>query len=165
MKKYLKYVGLGMAGLALISLIMVFVSAIGGDSKMTGLEAIFGYSEEFTTIMGGEGKLELTKFSFMNLLTYLLVIGVGACGVLSFLKGDEKLLYVAIGLAVLAAIFFLLTKSFIVLTQDMKDLFELAGKTFAEEAELGAGPIIGAICMFLAAAAGGAKVVIEKFVK
>ncbi len=165
MKKYLKYVPLGMAGLALISLIMIFVNAIGGDSELTGLQAIFGYTEKQDLGFLGNLETEITKFSFMNLLTYLLVIGTGVCGVFAFLKGDEKLLYVAIGLAVLSAVFFLLTKSFVVLPDEMKQVFEALDTTFAKEAELGAGPIVGAICMFLAAAAGGAKIVIEKFVK
>ncbi len=157
MKKYLKYVDLAMAALAVVALIMLFLPAVEYLDSYNGLKVVFGYSEE--SILG---KVEVFGFSFMNLLTYLLVIGSAACAVLSYVKKNGTMLLVAIALAVVSAVFFLLTKNFVVIPDTAKKVFEAANTSFAKESKLLAGPIIGAVCMFLSAIAGVAKLVLGK---
>lgn len=145
-----KILSLCIAVLSLVAVIMIFVPAVKADSMLgtssyNGLKVVFGHKEE---------GMKLFSFSFLNLLTYLLALAVLVCGLLSFKKEDKVLSIVVCVLAVLTAVFFLLTKNFVVFPKELKDI----KKEFVEAYDLGAGPIVGTIMMFLAAAASGAKV-------
>ncbi len=147
MKKFAKYLDLVLATLALVALVMIFLPAIvfgEGDFSVSynGIKTVFGYKEK--TLIGSA---EILGFSFMNLLTYLLVIAACVCGAVSSLKKNKLCLFVAIVAAIVAAIFFFCTVPF------------CATKI---KFSLGAGPIIGGICMILAAAAGVVKFVFGK---
>ena len=164
MKKYLKYLDLGMAALALVALIMLFVPAINwGESTANGLKVVFGHSESTKAVVA---TITVTyfKFSFMNLLTYLLTIGAIACAVLAYLKKNALFTLISAGLSLVGGVFFLLTKHFCVLGQFFLDLYKLADTTFATDPSvtLAAGPIIAAVCLFLACAAGVAKKLLDK---
>ncbi len=159
MKKILKYVNHAIAALGVVALCMIFVAAIGYEGigeglkkefiTYNGLKVVFGYKEAVTDSI----TVELIKFSFMNLLTYILVLAAIIFAVFGILKSNKLFLLVTIVCALAAAIFFLCTKSFVVLPEDGK---------LSEEVKLCAGPIVGAICMFLSAIAGTAKLVLEK---
>ncbi len=160
--KYLKFVDLGIAALALISLIMIFLPAVTGSVlgqsyDYNGLKVVFGYSEK-SSFLGSTVTTEFLKFSFLNLLTYILVLGTIACAALSFMKGNKTVLLVAVAMAVVAGSFFLLTKNFVVLPTENANVI----KAFKDNVSLGVGPIIGAICMYVAAGAGIAKAVLDK---
>ncbi len=161
-KKNLKYLDLGIVALAVIALIMIFLPAVGAEEDAwNGLKVVFGYKEE-TKILTSTVTTEILGFSFMNLLTYIFVILAAVCAGMNFKKKGNKLLLLSVLFSLLAGAFFLLTKNFVVLNDSLVKVYEALGTTFAKEAELGAGPIIGAICMFLAAIVGGAKVFLDK---
>ncbi len=161
MKKYVKYVDLVMAALAVVALIMLFLPAVEYSKSYNGLKVVFGYTEK-SSLGGLQISSEVFGFSFMNLLTYLLVIGSAVCAVLSYAKKNKVALLVAIVLAIVSAVFFLLTKNFVVIPDGAKKVFEVANTSFAKESKLLAGPIIGAVCMFLSAIAGVVKLVLGK---
>lgn len=161
-KKNLNLVSLLIAGLSLIAFIMMFLTAIKVDAGIgevttySGLNVIFGHSETM-----GSLSQEVFKFSFMNLIPYLLIIAVIVLSVLSFLKGNKLFTLIAIALAIIAGVLLLFTVQFTVLPSEM------AQKSFDAMADegvvkLGAGPIVGAIAMFVSAVLGVLKTVFDK---
>ncbi len=177
MKKYLKYVDIGTVVLSIVSLVMLFVTAISwtnvslsGEATVTtysGWASVFGYTDVTSGELFGSTlsvSKEIFKFSFMNMLTYILVLAVAVCGVLSIMKKNKKILAIGILLALVAGVFFLLTKNFVVLSDDLANAYTKAGKSFSadENVSLGAGPIVGAICMFVSAVAGIGKLALDK---
>ncbi len=160
--KIFKYVDLGVIALAVIALIMIFLPAIGANGEtVNGLKIVFGYKESV-----GSGSLSIStefyKFSFLNLLTYILVLATAACAAIALVKKNKTFLLVAAATALVAGVFFLLTKNFVVLPIDNDVLYDVLYESFRKNTDLGVGPIIGAICMFLAAIASGAKWLLDK---
>ena len=147
MNKIKKFAPLAAAVAAVIALIMIFLPAIAVEEETyNGLKVIFGYTEEGSG-MGITLKVEVFAFSFMNLLTYLLVIAGGVCGVLAFMKSDKPIFtWIAAACLALAGIFFFCSVGFTVLSKDLVDL----GAT-KENFKLGAGAIIGGIVSILGA--------------
>lgn len=147
MNKIKKFAPLAAAVAAVIALIMIFLPAIAvEEGTYNGLKVIFGYTEKESG-MGITLKVEVFAFSFMNLLTYLLVIAGGVCGVLAFMKSDKPIFtWIAAACLALAGIFFFCSVGFTVLSKDLVDL----GAT-KENFKLGAGAIIGGIVSILGA--------------
>lgn len=147
MNKIKKFAPLAAAVAAVIALIMIFLPAIVVEEETySGLKVIFGYTEKESG-MGITLKVEVFAFSFMNLLTYLLVIAGGVCGVLAFMKSDKPIFtWIAAACLALAGIFFFCSVGFTVLSKDLVDL----GAT-KENFKLGAGAVIGGIVSILGA--------------
>ena len=162
MKKLLKLAPLLAAALGVIALLMLFLPAVIADeTSYNGLKVVFGYTEETKAIVSTI-KTVILKFSFMNLLTYLLVI----CGiVLSILNkdGKNKLFFlIATACFIIAAILFLCTVSLTVINPDWVKLIGYIGHDIKETWKLGAGAIIAAITSILAGAISILPVVMKK---
>lgn len=95
--------------LALVAIFMIFIPALGvknSDTTYSGLNVVFGYKIEDTNTY-------LFTFSFMNLLTYILVIAAIVLIILKYIVKKGKILNIVIfALLVVAGIFFFLTKAF-----------------------------------------------------
>ncbi len=165
-KSILKYVDLGIVFLALVALAMIFLPAVSGKGEdaesYNGLKIVFGYTVSNDLGFLGQLTNEVFKFSFMNFLTYLLVIFTAVCAAVAFVKKNKIALLASVVCAVVAGVFFLLTKNFVVLSENMQKIYDAAETTFAAQTKLGAGPIVSAICLFVAAAAGVVKGFLEK---
>lgn len=147
MNKIKKFAPLAAAVAAVIALIMIFLPAIVVEEETySGLKVIFGYSEKRESALITL-ETEIFAFSFMNLLTYLLVIAGGVCGVLAFIKSDKRIFaWIAAACLLVAGIFFFCSVGFTVLSKGLVDL----GIT-KENFKLGAGAIIGGIVSILGA--------------
>ncbi len=145
------------AALGVIALVMLFLPAVtaeGASDSYSGLDVVFGKSEEFAG-----HKIEVFAFSFMNLVTYLLVIAGIVLSVMAFLgKGGGLMPVIAAAAFVVAAIFFFCTVSFVAFPGEYA---KEASEAFQEYAKLGAGPIIGGIVSILAAGANVGKIVLK----
>ncbi len=159
-KKNLKALNLGVILLAVVALVSLFLPAVSMaalDQAWTGLQVVFGYTKE-TNVVVNTVKTEICKFSFMNLLTYLLVVATAVFAFLSYTKKNKLALLLTVVCALTAGVFFLLTKNFVVLPINN----ELAYEGFRESYKLAAGPIVGAVCMFLSGLVAGTRLVLEK---
>ena len=150
--------------LSIASLIMLFLPAIkviDTDTAYTGLQVVFGY-EEVTKVLGSTITTPILDFSFMNLLTYILVIAGAVLLIVNILgKGNSLTDLISIVVLIVAGILFFLTVNF-----TMPHLDELTSKiTTIEEVrenyELGIGAILGGIFSILAAV----SLVLKKVVK
>ncbi len=161
MKNLNKILTFVMCGCFALAIIMIFLPAIGeGDDTYNGLKVVFGYTAKRETVLG-TATAEIFKFSFMNLLTYILVIAALVLTVLQIVKGENKIFtYATIGCALVAAIFFFLTKNLTVIPEDAKKILEAANTTFAKEATLGVGAILGGVFSIIGCLCGAAKVVL-----
>lgn len=139
--------------LGVVSICMMFASAFAVTQSVT----ILGQTAENVTVYTGVqavfGKEDVLAFSFMNLLSYILVL-VGAvfavlkaCGVLKSKIFD----YVIIALFVVAALFFFLTVQLLAWNETTKSILDVAQSTYS----LGAGPIVSAILSLCSAACVG----------
>ena len=142
------------AVLGVIAIIMLALPAFSAGEKLvfeySCWEAVFGDSDE------------LFKFSFMNFLTFALVIAGIVCTVLNFLgKGGKYMNLIATVAFLIAGIFFFLTIAFSVINVPEGTSAETI-KNMKEQFKLGAGAIIGGICSILAAVASGYKAFIAK---
>ena len=110
MKKVIKFLPLIAAVLGLVAVIALFLPAIvleSGD-KFPGFTTAFGYKKD--TPMG---KVPMLGFSFMNLLTYILVIVGIVCAVLTYLnKGGKYVAWIGAICLLIAGIFFFCVQSF-----------------------------------------------------
>ncbi|MBQ3219848.1 MAG: hypothetical protein IJB32_04580 [Clostridia bacterium] len=142
--------------LGVISILMIFLPAISiKDSETTysGLQIVFGFTEN-----GLLGKIVHFEFSFMNLLTYILIaVGVvftvlGAMG-----KGSKFALFIALACFAVGAIFFFMQVAFCVPNKDLESVVSGLGGLFNKDASikdslsLAVGSIISAICAILSA--------------
>ena len=136
---------LSIAGIILgaIAVIMMFLPAIGikdSETTYTGLQLAFGYKTT-KEILGSTVTTVHFDFSFMNLLTYLLLIG-----------GGRFASFIAMGLTLVAGIFFFLTISFCIPNADLSDLYVAFGGNLKDNFVLAAGSIIGGITSILSCA-------------
>ncbi len=147
--------------LALVSLVMIFVSAVGvvdSETTYTGWQTVFGYTKESNLF----GEIEVLKFSFMNLLPYIFVVGAIALAILGALgKGVKLFNFVACGLLIAAGVLFFLNVSFLQINEDATSIWGAFGANIKENLKLGAGAIIAGICAILSGLSVGAKVVIK----
>lgn len=161
MKKLNKILTFVMGGCLLVALIMMFLPAVKADEQSyNGLKLIFGYTAK-QSVGGISVEKEFLEFSFMNLLTYLLALVGLVLVVLQIVKGENKIFnYAVIGCALVAAIFFFLTKNFAVLNEDIKKAYEMLNTSFTELFDLAVGPILGGVFSIVACLCGVAKVVL-----
>lgn len=141
------------AVLGVIAIIMLAlpacVSIRSADATISCWELVFGYTQHSVVWL---------KFSFMNFLTYALVIAGIICTVLNYLgKGGKYMNLIATGAFLIAGIFFFLTISFASVNTEL-----MKADAFKESVKLGVGAIIGGICSILAAVASGYKAFIAK---
>lgn len=143
------------------AIVMIFLPAIGsGDDAWNGLKVVFGYTKksgnDFVKV-----ELEIFKFSFMNLLTYILVLVALALTLLqTFGKKSNMFGFVTVVCALVAAVFFFLTKNFTVLG-DATSIFA-NHDAFVKNAELGVGPILGGIFCLVGMLASAALLALPK---
>ncbi len=139
---------------------MGYISINIGNVAVNGIKAAFGGTVTKThSVMGmtiGEADYEF-KFSIMNCLPYVAVVGVIGSGLLAIKSNDKKFVMIAVGCAVVAAILFFLSANFVEVKYE--EGFEEVAKV---KEKLGFGGIIGGVCSLLAAGAGMAKIMMDK---
>lgn len=151
--------------LGVVAVIMLFLPAIAvvdSDTTYKATEVIFGLKKTEPIV----GEVVYFEFSFMNLLTYILVAVGVVFTILGYLgKGSKFACLISTVAFLVAGIFFLLTVAFCVPGKGIEDFVIGMGSLFGKETSvkdylaLAAGPIIGAICSFLAAVASGYKLI------
>lgn len=151
--------------LGVVAVIMLFLPAIAvvdSDTTYKATEIIFGLKKTEPII----GEVVYFEFSFMNLLTYILVAVGVVFTVLGYLgKGSKFASLIATASFLVAGIFFLLQVAFCIPGKGIEDFVSGMGSLLGKETsikdslKLAAGPIIGAICSFLAAVASGYKAI------
>lgn len=152
------------AVLGLIAFFLMFAPAATVDSMISSYEELyrgtwltFGYTAKNL----GLGTAQIWKFSFMNFLTYLLVVVGIVFAVLAFWGKLGKISAIVSSTCFLiAGIFFFCVIHFCVFS------FENAYATIIKEHMLlGAGAIISGIFSIIAALASCATLLVEKFAK
>ena len=163
----MSYLPLLAALLGVVALVMLFVPAVvvSEDVSYNGLKVAFGYTQSEGGVI--TINLQHLKFSFMNLLPYILVlVGIVAC-VMGY-KGNKLATFVGFVCFVVAAVFFFLSVSFCVPNEGLEDLISGIGGLFGEEASvkdsltLGAGAIVAGVCSGVAALSIAASSVLKK---
>lgn len=152
---------------AIVSACMIFteVCGINVDGEvgyiLTGIQATFGYSKQ-TTVLGSTVTTTYTTFSFMNLLTYILLIAGIVLVVLRIFKviKSDAIDWGAALLFIVAGVLYFILPSFVVYGAGWADLVELALKADGVKTVL-VGSIVGGISAILA----GTSVVVSKFIK
>ena len=130
---------------------VVYDSVIGENVSYSGWKCTFGCTEKF---MLGGGEVEVLSFSFLNLLTYILLLVGIVAAVLAFLKPDMALLgYVGAACFVGATVLFFCACPSTAFA-GIKDT------EIADLLSLGAGAIVGAILSILAVLAAAASPVL-----
>ena len=136
MKKILKYLPFLPAVFGVLALIMIFLPAI--TIEIEALDKTYNYNG-LTTVFGSEK--DGFAFSFMNLLTYLLVIAAIACNVIGVLKKKQIFSYVVVACFLLATIFFFCTVSFVSFVEGASYMED----AFKEMSDLGVGSILAGV--------------------
>ncbi|MBQ8657501.1 MAG: hypothetical protein IJ506_00010 [Clostridia bacterium] len=158
------------AGLGIVAVIMLFLPFIGYSKEVLG-KTVSDWANGFTVTFGGDlGEVEYFGFSFMNLLTVLLLLAGVALSVLAALKGNKMMAYVAAACLLLAGIFFFCGNSFWVFSSENtkglnEELVDALYQDAREGLGLGAGAIIAGICSILAAVSAAGSTVIDKLLK
>ena len=146
-----------LAGIAAAA--MLFLPAVAvkdSETTYTGLQIALGYSEKLPVI----GAVAIFKFSFMNLLTYILAVAgvlfavAGALG-----RGGKLLSFIAAAAFIASGVFFLLSPSFCIINDTVSSVITLFGGNVAENLSLAVGSIVGAVAAFVAGAAQLIKVI------
>ena len=145
-EKIKKYTFLAVPFLALAALLMIFaVAVVHKEStvyQFTGWQTAFGFTAE-EAWGSSVVRYEILKFSFLNIMPYILLMGGIVVYVIDALgKGKTFFGWITAGLFLVAAVFFFLSIVGIQFGADVD---------FAiEELLMGPGPIIGGICSILA---------------
>lgn len=147
--------------LGFAAVVMLFLPAVAvkdTETTYTGLQITFGYSVTVPVL----GDFEVLKFSFMNLLPYILVLGGIVFAVLSALgKGSGFASFIAAGAFIVAGVFFLLQTSFIICNDLTTAVINFIGVNLKDGFVLAYGGIIAMVCSFLA----GVLSLLKVFVK
>ena len=149
MEKLKKYLPLVAVILAVVAVAMMFLPAFEGEvnNDIKGFNTIFGYKQSF---MGYE--MELLKFSFMNLVPYvLLIVGIACAGMVSKKEDGFIVAIVAAACMLVAGIFFFMVPNFC--------------NPAVEGVKIGAGPTIAAICSIIAAVCVVVPAILKKLGK
>ena len=159
MKKYLTLGNIllcGAAVLGLVSILMMFAPGVQytvdagllGKSvtAYTGAQITFGYTEKTGTPLG-EISAKVFNFSFMNLLTYILVLAGLVLAVLAIVFKCKYIAPVAAGCFLIAGIFYFLAVPFCAPAIENSD----ALATYKEALSLGAGAIVAGILSIISA--------------
>ena len=172
MEKVKKFLPLIAAALALIAIFMIFAPSVVVDyqdedienDNYAGTHATFGWEEEEETLLGTV-KYEYLKFSFMNLLTYILLIGGIACAVVCFIKNNDLFAFIAGGCFLLAGIFFFCAVGFTIPGETLVKAADIFNGDPKECWVLGAGAVISAILSILASAGVLVPAILKKVKK
>lgn len=152
--------------LGIAAIVMIFLPAIGikdSDTTYTGIQVVFGYTAK--TMLGDVVHL---NFSFMNLLTYILVAGGVVFTVLGMLgKGSKFASFISAVAFIVAGVFFFLTVSYCVPNEGLENIIKGLGSLLGQSSSikdsltLAAGSIIGGILSILAGLCSLAKVLLK----
>jgi hypothetical protein len=133
-----------------VAFIMLFLPAIGVDGTDTtynGLKVVFGYKQ---STLGYE--YSVFNFSFMNLLTYILILVGIVLSVLSIVSNTNKWVSVIASVAFLVAgIFFFCTIAFTSVNADASKIFASLGGNIKDSFTLAVGAILGGVFSIVAA--------------
>lgn len=148
--------------LGIVAFIMLFLPAIGvkdADTTYKGLDIVFGYKGKVLTV-----EYTVFNFSFMNLLTYILVLAGVVLSVLNLVgkKPSKLLALIAAAAFLVAGIFFFCSVSFASLNEDASKLITAFGGDIKDGLELAFGSIIGGIAGILAAIAAASPFYLKK---
>ena len=146
--------------LGVVAIIMLFVPAIGWknlDGTFKGMDVVFGCKGKGTEI-------STLNFSFMNLLTYILVLAGTVLSLLNVLvKKPSKLFSLIAAVAFLVAgIFFFCTLSFTSFNDVLTTLPGMFGKDIKSAFELAAGSIVGGVLSILSAICAASPFFLKK---
>ena len=148
--------------LGIIAFVMVFLPAVAikdSETAYNGLQVAFGYSEE--NILGGT--TTYLQFSFMNLLTVILVLVGVVFTVLGMLGKGSKFANLISGVSfIVAGVFFFLSVAFCIPEEGFSNIIGFFGGNIKDWLVLGVGAIIGGILSILAGAACLGNVVLKK---
>lgn len=144
--------------LGIVAIIMMFVPSVAikdSESTYTGLQVTFGHKKNDVTYF---------DFSFMNMLTYILVLVGILFAMLSILgKGSKFAAFISAAAFLVAGIFFFCEVAFCVPNKDMEGIISGIAGIFGEKASikdsltLGAGAIVGGIVSLLSTLGMGYK--------
>lgn len=148
--------------LGVVAFIMLFLPAIGlkdADTTYKGLDVVFGYKGKVINT-----EYTVFNFSFMNLLTYILVLAGVVLGVLNIVgKKPSKLFALIAAVAfLLAGIFFFCTVSFTSLNENANKIVSGLGGDIKDALELAIGSILGGVFSILAALCAASPLVLKK---
>lgn len=147
--------------LAAVAFIMLFLPVIGikdTDTTYTGLNVAFGYS---TKVILAEVKV--LEFSFMNLLTYILVVAAAVLAVLKLFMKDTKVLTLVIAaLLIVAGVFFFLTVQFTNPNTNASNVIKAIGGDIRGGLTLAYGSYIGGIAAILGGAVACCEFLVVK---
>ncbi len=159
-----KWFDLAAAVLALAAIFMMFLPAVsikGIDGTFQGIHVIFGYFKTPKDLLGNVYQVNYFGFSFMNLLTYILLIAAVVVLVLNMLgKGGKFANLIALALLIVVAVFAFCTIPFAVAGQN-EVLGSMVSMWKMEDLTLLGGPIVTGILAILAAVINGAKILIK----
>lgn len=165
-KQLNNYLNFAMAICFLAAIVMIFLPAVKiGDDAYNGMKIVFGYTAKKNIVGNTSIETEIFKFSVMNLLTYIFVLValvITCMQLVNVKKSNNMATCLTALLALLAGVFFLLTRNFTVVSDTIKTGYEHLNTTFAKEAELGGGSIAGAVLSFVGCLLGVAKIVLSK---
>ncbi len=164
LKKYLGWIAVACAVVAVIMCLLPFGAAEEGGAKMTfsGFAAIFG-GDLVTKASGFEVKTKAFGFSVMNLLPVLFVVAGAVLAFLGKKKGNKIMNYVAIACFAVAAILFFCALNFVQPAKEMdvpKEYISEWRDELKNVIDLGIGAIIAGIVSIL----GAAAVAVDTFV-
>lgn len=151
-------VGMILSGLSVLlglaAIVMLFLPAVAikdTDTTYTGLQVTFGYSVDIPIW----GEAVVFKFSFMNLLAYILAAAGVVFAILSAMgKSGKFASFIAAAAFIAAGVLFVIQPSFIIrddLTSTITDAINnFLGVDLTEGFTLAVGGIIAVVCEFLA---------------
>lgn len=156
-KSFIKYAGIVSAVLAAVAICMIFLPAIVYAAphvdpvSYTGLQVTFGFNETLASIGSSSYVVEWFKFSFMNLLTYVLLIVGIVFAVMQIASKKQSKLFTLITAAcfVVAGVFMFMTITYSIVGLERITGAAVLDKTYMS---LGIGSIIGGITACLAGA-------------
>lgn len=145
--------------LGLAAFFMLFAPAIAvkdSETTYTGLKVTFGMKQTF---LGKE--YTVWKFSFMNLLTYILALAGIVLALLNAKKPGKLFALISAACFLVAGIFFFCATSFASFNEDVSSLIAWAGGNVKDSLTLGAGSIVGGILSILAAICAASPFVVK----
>lgn len=146
--------------LGVVSLVMLFVPNIlikDSETSYTGFQIVFGYVHSYKNFMNQTVSTQVLTFSFMNLLTYVLVAVGIVFTVLSYISKGNKLAKLIATLSYLVAgVLFFFIIGFTMPVPVTVDIPGFASASLATQEEiratymLGAGAIVSGVCSIIA---------------
>ena len=162
LKKYLGWIAVACAVVAVIACALPFVSAeeTGATASANGFALMFGGS----FVMKAAGaKVELEKyfaFSVLNVLPLLLVVAGAVLAFLGKKNGNKIMNYVAIGCFAVAAILFFCAVNFAQMGSYLEGMPKEYWKEMLKDFDLGIGAVLAGIVSLV----GAAAVAVDTFV-